>query len=415
MGRWELEGYTDKCIRMLNDHLNPKYIKADKRVPLTLLRNCEGICFITIFKAGLFFLGGNMGAGCVIAKVKDDTCERGWRWSGPSAVACGGLGGGFIWGAEKIDSMIILNTKGAVRAMMGSGQVTLGGNVSLAAGPLGREIEAHAGVSKNKEIVAAYSYSKAQGLYIGATLEGAFLVARNKDNIKYYGDQGVTPERILNGDARCPLKVDALHRELYNIHDRKGNYEGLESTASMHQPGDNSSTSNLGPMQEEKLQPHWQKVATADGTPYYHNTVTNETRWEAPLVVAPQPSTQSSFKATSAPVANSQAPIQDAIPVAVQAPIKPASSFVAKSYDSSSQAQASAVPPRPISQRPIAARPSATPQAIALYPYQAARGDEVTFNAQDRIEILDKSDPNWFKVRVNGAVGMAPSNYIQLI
>jgi len=56
---------------MLNDMVNPKYVKADKQIPATLLRHCEGVAFITIFKAGLFFLGGNMGAGCVIVKVPD--------------------------------------------------------------------------------------------------------------------------------------------------------------------------------------------------------------------------------------------------------------------------------------------------------------------------------------------------------
>lgn len=61
---------------------------------------------------------------------------------------------------------------------MGKGQVTFGGNLSMAAGPVGRDIEAHVGLSNTKEVVAAYSYSKAQGLYIGATLEGAFVSSR---------------------------------------------------------------------------------------------------------------------------------------------------------------------------------------------------------------------------------------------
>lgn len=50
-------------------------------------------------------------------------------------MVCGGLGGGFIFGGEKIDSIIILNTKSAVRAFMGGQQVTFGGNLSVAAGP----------------------------------------------------------------------------------------------------------------------------------------------------------------------------------------------------------------------------------------------------------------------------------------
>jgi lipid-binding SYLF domain-containing protein len=65
------------------------------------LRHCEGIAFIRIYKAGLFMLGGNVGGGCVIAKIKDATEEAGYRWSAPIAVVCGGLGGGFVFGGEQ--------------------------------------------------------------------------------------------------------------------------------------------------------------------------------------------------------------------------------------------------------------------------------------------------------------------------
>lgn len=54
--------------------------------------------FLTIIKVGLFLLGANAGGGCMLAKIKDDTDPRGWRWSGPVSVTVGGLGGGFIFG-----------------------------------------------------------------------------------------------------------------------------------------------------------------------------------------------------------------------------------------------------------------------------------------------------------------------------
>jgi lipid-binding SYLF domain-containing protein len=81
--------------------MNPEYVGGDKAIPLTLLKHCEGVAFIRIYKAGLFMLGGNLGGGCVIAKVKDAKQERGFRWSAPVAVQCGGLGGGFVFGGEQ--------------------------------------------------------------------------------------------------------------------------------------------------------------------------------------------------------------------------------------------------------------------------------------------------------------------------
>ena len=82
--------------------------KIDNRIPLTLLRHCEAVAFITIVKAGLFMLAGNMGGGCIICKVPDETSERGWRWSGPSSLGVGGLGGGFVFGGEKVSIYIPL-------------------------------------------------------------------------------------------------------------------------------------------------------------------------------------------------------------------------------------------------------------------------------------------------------------------
>jgi len=118
------------------------------------------------------------------------------RWA--VAIGCGGLGGGFVFGGEAIDSIVILNTKIAVRAFMGKGQVTLGGNVSLAVGPVGRDIEAHVGASNRGQLVAAYSYSQAQGAYIGGTLEGAIMMIRNDENRKFYG----SPEYAATRAAR---------------------------------------------------------------------------------------------------------------------------------------------------------------------------------------------------------------------
>jgi lipid-binding SYLF domain-containing protein len=473
MGRLELEGSVDKATRILAGFVNPKYVKADKQVPATLLRHCEGIAFITIVKAGLFFLGGNLGSGCVLAKIKDEKSPRGWRWSGPVAVGVGGLGGGFIFGAEKIDSMIILRTQTAVRAFMGDGQVTFGANVSLAVGPVGREAEAHVGVSNNKEFVAAYSYSVAQGLYIGGTLEGAILLARSDDNKKFYNDPNVTATKILSGEANPPLCVDTLHRELYAIHDKTGDYAGLESSVRAGSQSQSQTQAGTGGPTgadlalpsasgtELQLAPNWRKVFTADGKAYYHNTVTNETAWEAPVVQGPpkpvapalpaaqpaaQPVAQLAAGSARALPGMTPATAYSATPVAYPAgaygaagavPAKTVGAGAAAAYPTTAYAQTSApaaaaygvpvaAPAYPASARPappvMPARPPmpvptaapAAPIAVALYDYNATRPDELTFKVNDRLTVLDKTDANWFKCTVNGQTGLAPSNYLRL-
>lgn len=89
---------------------------------------------ITVFKAG--FLGsGRFGSGIVVARLSDGS------WSAPSAI--GTLGGGFGGqiGFELTDFVFILNDYNAVKSFSQAASVTLGGNVSIAAGPVGRNAE----------------------------------------------------------------------------------------------------------------------------------------------------------------------------------------------------------------------------------------------------------------------------------
>ena len=63
--------------------------------------------------------------------------------------------------------MIILNTQEAVNAFAKGSNVTLGGNLSAAIGPIGRSAEA--GVAPQ---AAIYTYSRSQGIFAGISLEG---------------------------------------------------------------------------------------------------------------------------------------------------------------------------------------------------------------------------------------------------
>jgi len=295
-----LEGSIKRAEKMLRNMADPEIVSADKVIPTTLLRHCEAVAFITIFKAGLFMIGGNVGAGCIIAKIPDSDSPEGYRWSGPAAVACGG----FIFGGEKIDSVIILNTKSAVRAFMGKGQVTFGGNVSLAVGPVGRDLGANIGVSDTKEIVAAYSYSQAKGAYIGGTLEGAFMGTDNKNNQKFY-EREATAEQILTGEVPVPFKAMGLVNRITDIMKKNPGTSNVNAdivaskgVTPTGQPlsGPSSTTSNGKSLYakamsgqftsgtDRALPPGWEELKAEDGTPYYYNSKTNKTQWDMPTI-----------------------------------------------------------------------------------------------------------------------------------
>jgi SH3 domain-containing YSC84-like protein 1 len=160
---------------------------------------------LTVFKAG--FLGsGRFGSGIVVAKLSDGS------WSAPSAIATAGGGFGGQIGFELTDFVFILNDAAAVRSFAQPGAITLGGNVSIAAGPIGRNAEA-AGAASLKGLAGIFAYSKTKGLFAGVSLEGSALIERRDANEKLYGGR-ITAQQLLEGAVRPPPTADPLMRVL---------------------------------------------------------------------------------------------------------------------------------------------------------------------------------------------------------
>lgn len=158
-----------------------------------------------MLKAG-FIGSGRFGSGIVIARLADGS------WSAPSAIATAGAGVGGQIGFELTDFVFILNDAAAVRTFSQVGSLTLGGNVSLAAGPVGRNAEA-AGAASTRGVAAIFSYSKTKGLFAGVSLEGSMLVERKDANEKMYQSR-VSASQLLTGNIRPPPSTDALMRVL---------------------------------------------------------------------------------------------------------------------------------------------------------------------------------------------------------
>jgi lipid-binding SYLF domain-containing protein len=85
---------------------------------------------------------------------------------------------------------------------------TLGGDISVAAGPIGRTAEI--GIAP---VAAIYTYSRSQGAFAGVSLEGTVIVTRNDANAEYYGRR-VTPEEILSGKVPPPPGAKRLIQAL---------------------------------------------------------------------------------------------------------------------------------------------------------------------------------------------------------
>ena len=142
----------------------------------------------------------------MVARLSDGT------WSAPSAIATGGAGFGGQIGFELTDFVFILNDAAAVRTFSQQGSLTLGGNVSIAAGPVGRNAEA-AGAASLKGVAGVFSYSKTKGLFAGVSIEGSVLIERRDANEKLYNSR-ITAAQLLEGGVRPPPEAEPLMRVL---------------------------------------------------------------------------------------------------------------------------------------------------------------------------------------------------------
>jgi lipid-binding SYLF domain-containing protein len=135
------------------------------------------------------------------------------RWSNPVFVSLKGGGVGGQVGIESTDLVLVFKTrKGVERALRG--KLTLGGDLSIAAGPVGREAETAADGLWKAEIC---SYSRSRGLFVGISLEGARMQVEGHANEGFYGLRGGRPAEVLARQGVLIPPVEALKAELARL------------------------------------------------------------------------------------------------------------------------------------------------------------------------------------------------------
>ena len=172
----------------------------EKAIPRDVLRQAKGLAIMSVVKAGFIF-SAKGGQGLVIART-----PRGW--SGPSFIATGGGGWGLQAGAQVTDFVMVLNNDAAVQAFSRGGNVTIGVDVSAAAGPVGRTA-----AGAVMPTAAVYTYSRSKGLFVGVSLDGAVVGTQRQSNFNYYGGP-VRADSILSGVTKAPRGAAPLRRAL---------------------------------------------------------------------------------------------------------------------------------------------------------------------------------------------------------
>ncbi|XP_045835171.1 SH3 domain-containing YSC84-like protein 1 isoform X2 [Meles meles] len=191
----------------------------DKIIPAHVIAKAKGLAILSVIKAG-FLVTARGGSGVVLARLPDG------KWSAPSAIGIAGLGGGFEVGIEVSDLVIILNYGRAVEAFAKGGNLTLGGNFTVAVGPLGRNLEGNVALRSS---AAVFTYCKSRGLFAGVSLEGSCLIERKDTNRKFYC-QDIRAYDILFGETPRPAQADDLY-EILDAFTEKYESEGRRANA----------------------------------------------------------------------------------------------------------------------------------------------------------------------------------------
>ncbi len=162
---------------------------TEQSIPTWLLERAYGIVVVPRVVKVALSLGGRGGRGVMAVRNPDGT------WSDPVFVTLAGVNIGFQFGVQSSDVVLVLMSRQSVEGIAG-GKVTLGGDASVAAGPLGRAASASTDATFKAQVL---SYSRNEGLFAGVALDGSVISVDDSSNATAYGVSGILPSQILEG------------------------------------------------------------------------------------------------------------------------------------------------------------------------------------------------------------------------
>ena len=205
---FSLQSDIRKAVYTLYNFTNDNAIEGKDTIPRELLWGAKGIAFLTVAKVGFLFTG-RIGSGLVISRLSDGS------FSAPSAIMISGIGWGLQVGGEVTDVIIVLMTNGAVEAFSSRAQVSLGSELGVSVGPVGRSAGTDF-IAGDQGASACISYAHCKGLFLGLSLEASIIASRPDINRAYYG-LDVKPAILLSGAFQRPKGAEPLYRALSEI------------------------------------------------------------------------------------------------------------------------------------------------------------------------------------------------------
>ncbi len=202
---------ADKRLAAANTTISEIMASSDKGIPQDLLNKAACVVIVPGLKKGAFIVGGKFGRGFVLCRK-----DSGVGWSAPASIKVEGGSFGFQIGGSETDVIMLILNKSGIDKLLQS-KFTLGGDASVAAGPVGRTSSADTDATFRAEIL---TYSRSRGVFAGISLQGATLRPDSDANEELYGT-GKTNRDILTGDVAAPAAAEPLIQTLNKYSSRK--------------------------------------------------------------------------------------------------------------------------------------------------------------------------------------------------
>ena len=185
----KIDARIDAAHAVLHELMNT----PDKGLPLDIVSRATCVLVVPSFKKGAFVVGGEYGQGVATCRTHSG------GWSAPAFVQLEGASFGFQIGGQSTDLVLIGMNHRALADLLKE-KVKLGGDVAVAAGPVGRNAQAATTELANAEFL---TYSRSRGLFAGVDLNGDVVHQNRADTETVYG-HAVPFERILSGGVPTP-------------------------------------------------------------------------------------------------------------------------------------------------------------------------------------------------------------------
>ncbi len=182
----------DERIEAAHAVLHQLMATPDKGIPLDIAAKAQCVAVVPGFKKGAFIVGGQYGQGVA-------TCRSGATWSAPVFIQMTGASFGFQAGGQSTDLVLVGINKRSLDDLL-KDRVKLGGDIAVAAGPVGRDSQASTTELANAEFL---TYSRSKGLFGGIDLTGDEVHQNTKDTEAFYG-ANLPYQAVLSGTVPTP-------------------------------------------------------------------------------------------------------------------------------------------------------------------------------------------------------------------